>query len=948
MAIASTLSEPEIDRDTVVPADFPVSGGPPPRLGPRSKRMPVAHSLDIDSIDTKLSDNEKRAELIARAKTYLKEAQDEAAQILDSHGGLACASYLSQAQDELTQALFLFITNNTYQAHNPSAGEYISICAVGGYGRGTLAPGSDVDLLILYPIQTAWNESVAEALLYLLWDIGLKVGHATRTISECIAGAKQDMTIRTALLEARLICGDVPLFDTFWNRFDREIMQGTGAKFTQAKLDERDERIKKAGTSRYLVEPNVKEGKGGLRDLNTLFWIGKYVFHVRSIDELVAAGLFTQHELTEFKNCEEFLWRVRCQLHFATGRAEERLSFEMQRQLAERMGYHATKALSKIERFMKHYFLVAKQVGDLTAIVCAALEEREAKPTAMLDRFMGSFRRRRRLKGETDFVVETGRITYANDQIFIKNPVNLIKIFASADAHNLPIHPNANYLIARSLKLIDAKLRENPNANALFLGILTSDNAPEVVLRHMHETGVLGRFIPEFGRINAMMQFSMYHHYTVDEHTLRAVGILSDLQNGRLKEQMPLTTGLLPGISNKRVLRMAIFLHDIGKGYASDHSIAGRDIARKLCPRIGLTEGETETVAWLIEHHLDMSITSQTRDIGDPSTIKSFAVLVQTLERLKLLLALTVCDIKAVGPNVWNGWKGQLLRSLFRETEIELAGGQSLLGRDDRVRRAQDELRTELPDWSDETFAGYAQLHYPAYWFKVDLKHKLRHARLLTETEANGERFATATATDAFGGITELTVYAIDHPRLLAIITGACAAAGANIVGAEIFTTTHGRALDTIAISRAFDRDDDELRRAERVAAHIVRALKGEIALPDVIASRVAQNAPIPAFAVAPGVMLDNTLSNKFTVIEVTGLDRPGLLYELTTALGKLNLNIASARIVTYGEKAVDVFYVTDLTGGQILNASKQSAVRRRILEIFETNDEPSARAPDS
>ena len=316
----------------------------------------------------------------------------------------------------------------------------------------------------------------------------------------------------------------------------------------------------------------------------------------------------------------------------------------------------------------------------------------------MLDRFMGSLnRRRRKLKGETDFVMENGRLSFADKHVFERAPINLIRIFALADEQNIPIHPDASYLITRSLKLIDAPLRNDPKANALFLGILTSDHTPESVLRHMHETGVLGRFVPEFNHINAMMQFSMYHHYTVDEHTLRALGTLTDLQNGRLKEQMPLTTELLPGLDNKRVLRVAVFLHDIGKGFKRDHSMVGRDIALRLCPRFGLSEGETATVAWLIENHLAMSTVSQTRDIGDPSTIRAFAALVQTLERLKLLLSLTVCDIRAVGPNVWTGWKGQLLRTLFWETEIELAGGQSVIGRDDRVRKAQEDLRAALP-----------------------------------------------------------------------------------------------------------------------------------------------------------------------------------------------------------------------------------------------------------
>jgi [protein-PII] uridylyltransferase len=910
------------------------------RKAERPQTVNVPWPLSFEPAQDDATPIETHAATVKRAKSYLKDHRIIAQTILRQKGGIAAASYLSQAQDEVIMALFeQAIATNTPALTVSAANDKISFIAVGGYGRGTLAPGSDVDLLILYPAQTPWTTAISEHVLYALWDIGLKVGHATRSTDECIKATKDDMTIRTAVLESRLICGYVGLFDKFWARFSTEVMPKTASEFVHAKLAERDERVKKAGSSRYLVEPNVKEGKGGLRDLNTLFWIAKYVYRVRGVDDLVEAGLFTKNELIAFNRCEEFLWRVRCHLHFITDRPEERLSFEMQRIVAERMGYHDTKAQSKVERFMKHYFLVAKQVGDLTAIVCAALEEREDKPRAMLDRFMSRLqRRRRKLSGETDFVIEAGRLTCANETVFAKTPLNLIRIFALADSHDLAIHPDTNYMIARSLKLIDAKLRQNAEANALFLKILTSDNSPEIVLRRMHETGVLGRFIPEFGHINAMMQFSMYHHYTVDEHTLRAVGILSELESGRLKEQLPVATEILPTLSasNKRVLRVAVFLHDIGKGRPEDHSIIGRDIALQLCPRFGLEPIETQTIAWLIEHHLEMSNISQTRDVSDPATIRSFAAIVQTMEKLKLLLCLTVCDIRAVGPNVWNGWKGQLLRSLYWETEVELAGGQTAIGRDVRVKAAQDELKLHIGEISDEEFADYSTQHYPAYWLKTDIEHQINHFKLIHKAEQANERFATATATDAFGGITELTVYAIDHPRLLAIITGACAAAGANIVGAQIFTTAHGRALDTIAISRAFERDEDELRRATRVAAHIVKALTGEIQLPDVIATRSAQTVQTKAFAIAPHVMLDNTLSDKFSVIEVTGLDRPGLLYDLTSVLSKLSLNIASARIVTYGEKAVDVFYVSDLTGGKILNNSRQTAVKRKILDALE------------
>jgi [protein-PII] uridylyltransferase len=884
-----------------------------------------------------LKGRDARGEAVRLAKAYLATEREAARLALDAGGsGFACAESLSAAQDAVITAFFRYVTTQVHPVGSPSQGERIAICATGGYGRGTLAPGSDVDILFLFPMKkTAWCESVAEAMLYLLWDLNVKVGHATRTVDECLKEARADITVRTALLETRMLAGDGLLHEELMRRFDREVVAGSGAAFAQAKLEERDQRLNRAGMSRYLVEPNVKEGKGGLRDLNTLFWIAKYVYRVQSPDELTVAGLFTSAELHLFKRCEDFLWRVRCSMHFIAGRAEERLSFDMQRAVAERFNYRARNGLSPVERFMKHYFLVAKDVGDLTAILCAELEAREQKPRAMLDRFLGSFHRRRRvLTGASSFMVDHGRLTVANDRVFADDPVNLIRLFKLADQHSLELHPDASRLVTLSLKKVDQALRDNREANSLFLDILTSKRSPESVLRRMHETGVLGRFIPEFGRIKAMMQFSSYHHYTVDEHTLRAIGILADMEARRFTTEHPVASTVLPTVQYRRALFVALFLHDIGKGRDEAHELVGARVARSLGPRLGLDEAETETVAWLVENHLLMSHVAQHRDILDPRTIEDFVSTVQTLERLKLLLVLTICDIRAVGPGVWNGWKGQLLRALYWEAEVVLAGGHSAESRRERVRHAQDELRKALPEWSDESFARYAQRHYQPYWLKVELDRKVHHARLIQEAEVTGERLLTVTGTDSFRGVTELTVLAIDHPRLLAIITGACAAAGANIVEAQIFTTADGLALDTIFISRAFDRDDDELRRAERIAAHIVKALRGEIRLPEVVAQREQQRAE-QAFAIVPEVVIDNALSDKSTVVQVTGLDRPGLLYSLTTALGKLNLNISSARIVTYGEKAVDVFYVTDLTGGKIANPQRQQALRRAVLAVF-------------
>jgi [protein-PII] uridylyltransferase len=378
-----------------------------------------------------------------------------------------------------------------------------------------------------------------------------------------------------------------------------------------------------------------------------------------------------------------------------------------------------------------------------------------------------------------------------------------------------------------------------------------------------------------------------------------------------------------------------MFLHDIAKGRPEDHSVAGARIARKIGPRLGLDAAETDTAAWLVEHHLLMSTVAQSRDLSDPKTIEAFASTVQTIERLKLLLVLTIADIKAVGPGVWTGWKGELLRTLFYETEIWLAGGHSERERPERVRMAQDRLRKDLPDWTAAEFDSYAARFYPPYWLKLEPERRLKHALLIRETDQAGRSVATKVETDAFRAVTELTITSPDHPRLLAIITGACAAAGGNIVDAQIFTSTDGLALDTIFLSRAFDRDEDEIRRAQRVALAIERALKGEVKIADLVAERrpVRKSAP---FQVTPEVVMDNALSNRHTVIEVTGLDRPGLLYDLTTALGKLNLNIASAHVATFGEKAADVFYVTDLTGTKVTHPSRQASVRRALLQVLE------------
>jgi len=886
-------------------------------------------------------DRELRTAIAQRLKSALGEARARAEDMLlkDRHGR-RCAEQLCHVHDEIIRILFDFAVGELYPLQVRSQAEHMAVVATGGYGRGLLAPSSDIDLLFLLPYkQTAWGESVAETVLYCLWDMGLKVGHATRSVNECIRQAKADMTIRTALLESRFLFGDAKLYAELTARFDKEVAQGTAPEFVAAKLAEREERHRRAGQSRYLVEPNVKDSKGGLRDLHTLFWIAKYVYRVHEPEELIACGVFDRDEYNLFRRCEDFLWSVRCNMHFVAGRAEERLSFDIQREIAVRLGYTEHPGLKDVERFMKHYFLTAKHVGDLTAILCAGLEDRQAKPAPVLSRMIARLRpaRSRRTLSETDdFIVDNNRINIARADVFRRDPVNLIRLFHLAQKHNLAFDPEAMRAATRSLKLIDAKMRGDPEANRLFLEILTSKTETETVLRRMNEAGVLGAFVRAFGRVVAMMQFNMYHHYTVDEHLLRCIGALNEIEQGGNRD-IVLATELTQTIQprHRTLLLVALFLHDIAKGQLEDHSIAGARIARRLCPRLGLTAAETELVAWLVEVHLVMSTVAQSRDLSDRKTIENFAAVVQALERMKLLYILTVADIRAVGPGVWNGWKAQLLRTLYYETEPVLTGGFTEVNRAARVAQAKAEFRDEIGDWPADALDAYIARHYPAYWLKVDLAHKVAQARFVRETEAAGKRLATSVGFDVARGVTELAVYAPDHPWLLSIIAGACAVAGANIVDAQIYTTTDGLALDTIAVSREFERDEDEARRAARIGDAIEKAVRGEIKLPEVVANRAPAKARLRAFAIEPEVTINNQWSHRYTVVEVTGLDRPGLLYELTGTLSKLNLNIASAHVATFGERVVDVFYVTDLLGEKIGSPTRQAAIKRPLLALF-------------
>lgn len=896
----------------------------------------------LDAIAQDCAPDQLRDKVLSELTQALKRGTEVIRQrLLDGVSGRDLAKERAFLVDQVIRVLYDVTLSYIYPMTNPTKSEHLGLVAVGGYGRAELAPFSDIDLLFLLPYkQTPWGEQVVETMLYVLWDLGLKVGYSVRSLNECISMSREDLTIRTAMLEARFLWGDKDLFDELKVRFDKEVVAGTGPEFVEAKLAERNARHERMGDTRYVVEPNLKDGKGGLRDLQTLYWLAKYLYRTDDVGELVKQGVLTAAEQRRFDKADNYLWNVRFHLHDIAGRPEERLTFDVQSELAARLGYRERGRTSGVERFMKHYFLNAKEVGDLTRIFCAHLEEQhQKKPLLRLPR-LGL--RRRSVDG---FAVEGDRVGFASEDEIKEEPINMLRLFWVAQKHEFDIHPEALRLITRNLGRIDAKLRNDPEANALFLEILTSKKDPALTLRRLNEAGVFGRFVPDFGRVVAQMQHDMYHHYTVDEHTIRAIEILSKIESGVLADDHPLSNVVIHKLLSRRVLYAAMLLHDIAKGRGGDHSVLGAEIAEKLCPRFGFSEAETETTAWLVRHHLVMSNVAFKRDIADPKTVEDFAEVVQSPERLRLLVVLTVCDIRAVGPGVYNGWKGQLLRDLYERAEDYMTGGRTAERASERAEAARQDLRERLSDWADDDFEAYARRYYDTYWTSTPIETQIEDARLISGAEQAGEPMVLANKSDSFRAVTQLTLYCEDHPGLFSRLSGALAIGGASIVDAKISTTKDGMALDHFSVQDTEGNAYIDKGKLERLERLIHETLSGDIHPHEIL----AQPSAVPSrtrkvFTVAPVVLIDNNASETHTVVEVNGRDRPGLLFDLARALFDLKLRVHSAHIATFGERAVDVFYLRDLFGHKITHEGKQRAIEKRLLVALQ---DPQMRAQE-
>ena len=888
------------------------------------------YQLDLQTLMAITDMPLRKAEALAVCRAWLANQREIIkTEFMASNKVMPLLAENTKIVDTLLQSLYEFALQSSAK-NSPE----IALIASGGYGRCELFPYSDIDVLFLYsPKNEEQASEIVELILYILWDLGFKVGQAHRTIEEALQLAKSDITIRTNLLDARCVAGDGELFATFQTRFYAEIIKGKELEFVEAKLNERDARHQRFGDSRYMLEPNIKEGKGGMRDAHTIWWLAKAIYSISSLSELVDKGLISRGEYKAFEQSRIFLSQVRANLHYITNRPEERLTFDYQHALAVAMGFFHPSINRSIERFMRRYFVAVRTMGATTRVFCALLEdEKKRKPRLSLANLWHN------KWNLSNFKIEGERLNVRTENAFEKSPILMIELFRFAQLHDVDIHPKALQLLAKSLHLIDDELRNNQKANEIFIDILMSPKGAETTLRRMSEAGVLGQFIREFGRIIGQTQFNMYHVYTVDEHTLVAIGILHSIENGSLKKIVPMVSDLIHRVRLKRVLYLALFCHDIAKGRKEDHSVLGEKVVMRLAKRCGFSDDETQTAGWLVKNHLLFSDTATKRDLNDPKTIQDFVAKVQSPERLKLLLVLTVADIRAVSPTVWNTWKGVLLRDLYTRSEQFMGTGKIEL-KQHQANLFFKDLQKLLIGWSEREIEHYIEQGSPSFWASVEPSRHASIARMMREAELNPQPLLLDTQHDYEKSITEITVCTLDIHGLFSMMAGAISLAGANIINAKIFTLKNGIAIEIFQLQDLNGEVFDNSGKLAKMSVYIEQVLTGELNIAKEFATRPSpyQRSNSKAVPLMGQVLIDNEASNLHSVIELTGRDRSGLLHDVTNTIAGLGLSIVTAHISTYGTQVADVFYVKDNFGMKIAHANKMIQIQEKLLLVINT-----------
>ncbi|MFQ5881411.1 MAG: [protein-PII] uridylyltransferase [Candidatus Methylomirabilales bacterium] len=809
------------------------------------------------------------------------------------------------------------------------------LVALGGYGRRELNPASDIDLMFLHPNPISRSaHALIHFLIPLLWDVGFSVGHTVRSLQDCVRMAGEDLNSRTSMLEARLLAGDKAIYDKMEGILERGLSRRRGHAYIQAKLQEREARYARYGRSVYLQEPHVKEGAGGLRDVHTTVWIARVRHQVRCLEDLGDSGLLNREELQRFRQALDFLFRVRNELHYLSGRKNDLLFFHLQEPAATNLGFGDDRIARGVERCMQHYYLEARTVFHLSERVIKRSTQVRSPREGLVTRL--------RARDLGDGLTEINReihILPRNRRLFEDDPIRLLKIFWYALQTGYPVSSGAQELIREHLYLIDDKFRQSSRTLNFFLAILREPKGVAGTLRLMHELGVLGAYIPEFASLTCLVQYDLYHKYTVDMHTFLALEHLESLDQAPTfyAEEF---RAIAAELKRLEILKLGILFHDIGKGEGHGHVVRGAEMAQKILTRMGLPEVEVAEVRFLVEHHLTMAHISQRRNLDDEPMLIEFARKVQDIERLKMLYLLTYVDIRAVAAEVWTEWKGTLLWELYIRTHTLLTRGIPE-GVDELAKAAEikEHLSQELlGEFSLPVVQAHLE-HVPVrYLLTVPLARVTAHLRMI-ERLARGKEMAVQWTPYPLVGHSEVTVCAFGRPGRFAQIVGTLTANRMNILGAQVFTRQDGLVLRTFHVDDgkgAAITDEGAWRSFE---TDLSRVLTGQLDVWQLILGRQREILSRPArkggTPTLTRVEFDNYVSEAHTVIDVRTHDRLGLLYTISRVLNELGLDVTLAKITTDVEQVVDVFYVTEQDGSKVRDEGRMEAIRKRLEDAI-------------
>lgn len=874
---------------------------------------------------------EKRPLYLAASRRFLTHYREA---IKQKHraglSGIATVEAITAMTDTLVLKLFNSILQDVDREKRV---DDLTLVAVGGYGRAELNPFSDIDLMFLHGgKQLQLVEEIAQKLLYFLWDMRLDVGYSVRTVSDCIEMGKSDSTVRTAMLDSRFLGGSEALFREFWKTFQSQIVYRGSDSFINDKLQELDARRGKYGSSVYILEPNIKESEGGLRDLQTALWVAKLKYKVTTMRELVIKGVLSEEELEGFESTKDYLWRLRNELHYLAGRKNDQITFEAQIGLAAFCGFRDHGKTLAVEEFMRGYYLQATKTEHLCASLISKCMRRDESRSKILGYFI------RRHLGEGLYVVR-GELVVPDESVVDANPPLLMKIFEAAQKQGVKLAVDTKSLIRRKLHLINDKFRRSREVNSSFFNILRSDKGVVETLKLMHHLEFLNNFIPEFERIYCKVQHDLYHIFTVDTHLLFCVEEIVSLWKGEHAEELPDLTSLAKEVGKRELLLLAVLLHDIGKGEGGGHAEKGALLCRTIARRMGLSREDSERLEFLVRQHLLFAHIAQRRDLHDERMIIDFARQMESSENLKMLYLLTYADVRGVGPDVWTEWKKMLFRELFEKTfQVLERGDFRLEASSERVkavrRKVMALLESELPHQPVmEELKALATRH--------TLSHRpeelAEHVRVLLQLEH--EPMVVNLKHQHDQGFTFVTIATRDMPALFSKITGVMAANGINILGAQIHTSKNGKALDTLQVNSPQGFVITDENRWKRLKEDMRNVLEGKVRVQTLVEKRRKSNQltdkPKPRFPTR--VEIDNEVSVDYTVLDIYTHDKVGLLYSITAALSELGLYIGVAKISTKVDQVADVFYVRDIFGHKIAAEEKLAEIKSRLLAAIDT-----------